>query len=306
LGGRHRRYDLIRLDAVRQFFFARFSWLIPLTLFCIGGCSTETDPPAATASHARIATLAPHLTELVFAAGAGDRLVGVSAYSDYPAAALELPLIGDAFAVDHEQLAMLEPNLLLAWQGGTPAHVVDELRRLGYAVEVIQIRKLTDVAGALRRIGELTDSADEANDVALKYMHGLQAFEQRYADADDVRVFYQVDKRPLYTINDRHYVSELIDLCGGSNVFSDLDGLAPTVSVEAVVERDPEAMFASSDAGDGAFDQWNRWPRIAANRYKNHFLMPADEIGRATPRLLIAAKAVCDALQVARANRDAA
>ena len=121
-----------------------------------------------------------------------------------------------------------------------------------------------------------------------------------------MRVFYQVDKRPLYTINDQHYVSELIDLCGGSNVFSDLDGLAPIVSVEAVVERDPEAMFASSDAGYGAFDQWDRWPHIAANRYKNRFLMPADEIGRATPRLLIAAKAVCEALQNARANRDAA
>ena len=201
---------------------------------------------------------------------------------------------------------MLNPDLLLAWQGGTPAHVVDELRRFGYNVEVIQIRKLADVADALRRIGELTDSIDEANDVAAKYTQGLQAFEQRYADADDVRVFYQVDKRPLYTINDQHYVSELIDLCGGSNVFSDLDGLAPTVSVEAVVERDPEAMFASSDAGYGAFDQWDRWPHIAANRYKNRFLMPADEIGRATPRLLIAAKAVCEALQNARANRDAA
>ena len=281
-------------------------WLIPFGLFCIGGCSTESDQPVSRAHHDRVATLAPHLTELVFAAGAGDKLVGVSAYSDHPEEALELPLIGDAFAVDHEQLAMLNPDLLLAWQGGTPAHVVDELRRFGYNVEVIQIRKLADVADALRRIGELTDSIDKANDVASKYTQGLQAFEQHYAGADDVRVFYQVDKRPLYTINDQHYVSELIDLCGGSNVFSDLDGLAPTVSVEAVVERDPEAMFASSDAGYGAFDQWDRWPHIAANRYRNRFLMPADEIGRATPRLLIAAKAVCDALQSSRANRDAA
>jgi len=178
------------------------------------------------------------------------------------------------------------------------------LRRLGYNVEVIRISTLADVADALRRIGELADSVDKAEDVALKYTEGLQSFEQRYADAEDLRVFYQVDKRPLYTINQQHYVSELIDLCGGSNVFSDLDGLAPIVSVEAVVERDPEAMFASSDAADGAFDEWDRWPHIAANRYKNRFLMPADEIGRATPRLLIAARAVCDALQVARANRD--
>ena len=304
MGSRHRGDDFVRLDAVRQFFFVPFSWLILFAPFFLRGCSTETDPPTPTAKHDRVATLAPHLTELVFAAGAGHKLVGVSAYSDYPAAALEIPLIGDAFAVDHEQLIVLEPDLLLAWQGGTPAHVVDELRRLGYNVEVIRISTLADVADALRRIGELTDSVNKANDVALKYTEGLQSFEQRYADAEDLRVFYQVDKRPLYTINQQHYVSELIDLCGGSNVFSDLDGLAPIVSVEAVVERDPEAMFASSDAADGAFDEWDRWPHIAANRYKNRFLMPADEIGRATPRLLIAAEAVCDALQVARANRD--
>jgi iron complex transport system substrate-binding protein len=304
MGSRHRGDDFVRLDAVRQFFFARFCWLILFAPFFLSGCSTETDPQTPTAKHDRVATLAPHLTELVFAAGAGHKLVGVSAYSDYPAAALELPLIGDAFAVDHERLIILEPDLLLAWQGGTPAHVVDELRRLGYNVEVIRISTLADVADALRRIGELTDSVNKANDVALEYTEGLQSFERRYADAEDLRVFYQVDKRPLYTINQQHYVSELIGLCGGSNVFSDLDGLAPIVSVEAVVERDPEAMFASSDAADGAFDEWDRWPHIAANRYKNRFLMPADEIGRATPRLLIAAKAVCDALQVARANRD--
>jgi len=174
-------------------------------LFFLTGCSTETDPPTPIAKHDRVATLAPHLTELVFAAGAGHKLVGVSAYSDYPAAALELPLIGDAFAVDHERLIILEPDLLLAWQGGTPAHVVDELRRLGYNVEVIRISTLADVADALRRIGELTDSANKANDVALEYTEGLQSFERRYADAEDLRVFYQVDKRPLYTINQQHY-----------------------------------------------------------------------------------------------------
>ncbi|NIA28196.1 MAG: ABC transporter substrate-binding protein, partial [Desulfobulbaceae bacterium] len=127
--------------------------LILFALSCLGGCSTETEPPAPTTSYSRIAALAPHLTELVFAVGAGQKLVGVSAYSDYPPAALELPLIGDAFAVDHEQLAILDPDLLLAWQGGTPEYVVDDLRRLGYNVEVIQISTLADVADALRRIG---------------------------------------------------------------------------------------------------------------------------------------------------------
>jgi iron complex transport system substrate-binding protein len=241
----------------------------------------------------------------VFAAGAGDALVGVSAYSDYPAEARQLPVIGDAFMVDQEQLAVLQPDLLLVWQSGTPAHVVDELRRVGYRVEVIQTRGIDDVGAALRRIGSLTGHEDNASAVATAFDAELTAIEQQYADEDDVRVFYQVSRRPLFTVNGEHYVSELIDACGGSNVFADLGDLAPTVDVEAVVERNPEVMLASSDAGDDAFAEWQRWPHIAANRYENLFIMPADAIGRATPRLLAAAQAVCDALQTARSRRAA-
>ena len=280
--------------------------LITSVLFCLSACSDKPEPVALEATYSRVVALAPNLTELVFAAGAGDALVGVSAYSDYPPAALELPVIGDAFVVDQEQLAILQPDLLLVWQSGTPLHIVEELRRIGYNVEVIATRNLTDVARALRRIGELTGYSDEAERVAAAYLDGLRSIEQRFADSDDVRVFYQVDRRPLYTINGEHYVSELIRVCGGSNVFSDLNELAPAVDVEAVVERDPEVMLASSDAGENAFAEWDRWPHIAANRYGNRFMIPADEIGRATPRLLNAAIVVCDALATAREKRATA
>jgi len=269
----------------------------------LAACSETAVPKTESATYSRIVTLAPNLTELVFAAGAGDTLVGVSAYSDYPSAALELPVIGDAFMVDQEQLAVLQPDLLLVWQSGTPAHVVDELRRIGYTVEVIQTRGVDDVGAALRRIGVLTGHQDSARDVAAALEAELNAIEQRYSGMDEVRVFYQVSRRPLFTVNGEHYVSDLINACGGSNVFADLGDLAPTVDVEAVVERDPEVMLAASDAGEDAFAEWQRWPHIAANRYQNHFLMPADAIGRATPRLLMAAQALCDALQTARGRK---
>jgi len=272
-------------------------------LLCLAGCSEKAVPKTDPGTYSRVVTLAPSLTELVYAAGAGDTLVGVSAYSDYPPAALGLPIIGDAFMVDQEQLAILQPDLLLVWKSGTPAHVVDELRRIGYNVEVIQTRGIVDVAAALRRIGGLTGYTDQAHKVAATFEAGLESLEQRYAGQDEVRVFYQVSRRPLFTVNGEHYVSKLIDACGGRNVFADLGDLAPTVDVEAVVERDPEVLLASSDAGEDAFAEWQRWPHIAANRYQNHFLMPADTIGRATPRLLMAAQAVCEALQTARSRR---
>jgi iron complex transport system substrate-binding protein len=271
------------------------------SLLC--ACSAPPEPPPAIIGQARVVTLAPNLTELAFDAGAGDALVGVSAWSDYPAAAARLPKVGDAFAVDRERLATLKPDLLFAWESGTPAHVVDELRRAGYRVETIRTRSLEDVARALRRIGELTGHRDTAERAARAYSDELAGIEAEYSGRDPIRVFYQVSARPLYTVNGEHYVSELIRLCGGRNIFADLGDLAPAVDVEAVVARDPEVMLASSDAGEDAFAEWSRWPGLAANRYDNHFLMPADEIGRATPRLVAAARAVCEALDTARANR---
>ena len=274
--------------------------LILASLFFLSACAERQEPALTADTYSRVVTLAPNLTELAFAAGAGSALVGVSAYSDYPAAARTLPLVGDAFTVDQEQLALLKPDLLLAWQGGTPAHVIDDLRSAGYRVEVLRTRGLDDVAAALRRIGVLTGHPETASRAATAYNKELQSIREANAGTDEVSVFYQVSARPLYTVNGQHYVSELIGLCGGRNVFGDLDELAPAIDVEAVVERDPEVMLASTDAGGDAFAEWSRWPNMTANQHANHFLMPADEIGRATPRLVQAAAALCDALNIAR------
>ena len=289
--------DLVWPDAVTR------GILPALALAGLLACSESPAPELPPASLSRIVALAPNLTELVYAAGAGDTLVGVSAYSDYPPAALELPVIGDAFTVDHEQLALLKPDALLAWESGIPAHVVEEMRGVGYRVEVIRSRSLNDVAIALRRIGDLTGHEAEANEAATAFTDGLQSLQHRFVSEQTISVFYQVARRPLYTINGEHYVSELISLCGGENIFADLNTLAPAIAVESVVERDPQVMLASSDAGNDAFAEWNRWPNLAAVRLGNQYLMPADEIVRATPRLLIAGEAVCEALKLARDKR---
>ena len=252
----------------------------------------------------RVITLAPHLAELAYAAGAGDTLVGVSAYSDYPNEVAALPVIGDAFVVDQELLALKKPDILLAWQSGTPQHVVDELRKQGYRVEVIRTRSLDDVALALEIIGQLTGFAATAEQAAADYRQGLAALADRYFAADPISVFYQIQKRPLYTISGDHYVSELIRLCGGQNIFSDLKKLAPLVGVEAVIERNPEILLVSSDSEDNALSEWDRWPDMAAIRFGNRYVMQADEIGRPTPRLLLAGETLCRALQEGRMNRD--
>ncbi|MCJ7592038.1 MAG: cobalamin-binding protein [Woeseiaceae bacterium] len=276
------------------------------TLVVVVACSEKPEAPPAPATAERIVSLAPNLTELLFTVGAGSQLVAVSAWSDYPREVLELPVVGDAFTVDQEQLALSNPDLLLVWESGTPAHVVDDLRGLGYNVVRIRTRSLNDVADALVQIGELTGHVAEAEKAAAVYRGELQSLRDRYSSLPQIRVFYQVAARPLYTINNEHYISELISVCGGENIFKDLSDLAPTVDVEAVVDRDPEVLLASTEAGDDAFAEWGRWPEMSANRIGNHFLLPADEIGRATTRVIIAGNAMCLALQQARINRDSA
>ena len=253
----------------------------------------------------RIVALSPHLAELVYAVGAGDRLIGVSAHTDFPEAATELPVVGDAFMLDLERLTILQPDLLLAWQGGTPVHIIDELQSRGYRVEVIRTMSLQDIPVALRRIGVLAGYRMAANTAADKFVAALDSLANLASQVAPIRVFYQVSIRPLYTINGEHYVSQLIEICGGRNIFGDLGKLAPLIGVEAVLERDPEVMLASTDAGPDAFSEWERWPTLAANRYANQFMMPAAEISRATPRLLDAGAAICSALEEGRRRRQA-
>ena len=295
LGCDHCGDDVVRHDAVKP------ASLVLAAL--LAACGQAQPPEPADKSTRRIVSLAPNLTELVYTIGAGDLLVGVSAWSDFPPEVLELPVVGDAFTVDQEQLRLAAPDLLLVWESGTPEHTIDELRSAGFNVASIRTRGLDDIAAAMTALGELTGMQEEAARAATAFRSQLQALRNENGNKVPISVFYQVSARPLYTINREHYISELIDVCGGDNIFSDLTELAPTVDVEAVVDRNPEVMLASTDAGDGAFDEWQRWPELAANRLGNQFQLPADEIGRPTMRVLAAGRAMCTAIDRGRTNR---
>lgn len=302
MGVRDLGADFVRLVCVKLI------CAVLVTVACASACSPAevATTVSETFTAKRIVTLAPNLTELVFAAGAADLLVGVSAYSDFPPAAKDLPVVSDAFTVDQEQLVLLKPDLLLAWKSGTPAHVVDELRAAGFNVETVITRGLDDVPAALLRIGELSGHDAHAVVAAEDFRQSIDEIRQQYLGVSEVSVFYQISTRPLYTINGEHFIGEILNLCGGRNIFADLSELAPSVSVEAVIDRNPEVLLAASDSGELPFTDWQRWDGLAANRLGNHFVVSAAEIGRATPRLLVAARQVCEALQVARMNRDAA
>lgn len=287
---------------------ASASLLLILFMSTVSGCEDIFGPapePDARQPARRIITLAPHLTELVFAAGAGDRLVGVVEYSDYPPAAGTLPRIGDAFRFDFEAIAALKPDLLLAWQSGTPAAAIDRLGDLGYRVVVLEPGRLSTIAEHLRLIGQLADSLPVATIAAEKYKQELERLRGRYRDATSLAVFYQISWQPLFTINKRHVIGEAIEICGGRNVFANLSELSPSVSLEAVLDSSPEVIIASQfdsrkDQGATELSGWSKWTNVPAVRDGNLFLLGADQMVRPSTRILDGIRVLCQHLDTAR------
>jgi iron complex transport system substrate-binding protein len=235
----------------------------------------------------RIVSLAPHVTELLFAAGAGKAVVGAVRYSDYPPEAQQVPLVGDYTALDLETLLSLKPDLIVAWQSGNPAAAIERLIKFNIPVYLSEPRRLADIATNLERLGQLAGTQTAADVASAEFRRQLQHLRTGFAAKSPVTVFYQIWDRPLITLNGAHMVSAVLELCGGKNLFADLPVLAPEVSMESVLKADPEAIIASGSASseDHGLGQWARWPALQAVRNKQLYFVEPDTIQRSTPRI---------------------
>ena len=196
----------------------------------------------------RAVALSPHLAELVFAAGAGDRLVGVVRYSDFPAEAARLPVVGDAFAINLEAIATLRPDLLLVWTSGLNPRQQQRLPSLGLPLYASEISRVAGIAQTLRQLGRLFGTEHAAEAAAAGTETRWAALRERYAGRPKVRVFYQLWHEPLMTVNDQHGIAEAIAACGGVNVFGQQSALTPTVGWEAAIAADPQIVVTGAEA----------------------------------------------------------
>ena len=248
----------------------------------------------------RIVSLAPHITELLFAAGAGGKVVGAVDFSNYPEAARKLPRIGSHAAFDLERIAALKPDLAIVWGSGNPPGQVAQLHRLGIPVFVSEPRRLEDIAASLRQVGMLAGM--QAEPAALAFTQRLASLRARYANAAPVNVFYEIWNQPLMTIGGGHVISHAITACGGRNAFAALTQPAANVELEAVLRANPDAIVASGMDQERPewLDDWRRWPQLKAVRQGNLFFIPPDLMQRHTPRILDGVEQLCAALDVAR------
>ncbi len=256
----------------------------------------------------RVVSLAPYLTENLFAIGAGERIVGTVEFANHPEAAKRLPRVGAYENLDAEAVVALKPDLVVAWRSGNPPAVLARLRALGIPVWTDEPGRIEEVAATLERLGALTGLDAQGGAAALAYRQRLDDLRARHAGRPPVRTFYQVWDRPLMTVGGRQIISDVIRICGGANVFAAQAALAPTVSVEAVIAADPEAIVASGMGEERPdwLDAWKRWKRMTAVARDNLFFIPPDLLQRHTPRLLDGAERMCAHLETTRGRRPAA
>lgn len=253
----------------------------------------------------RIVALSPGATELLFAAGAGDQVVGTVSHSDYPEEAQEIPRVGTYKRLDLEGLLAREPDLIIGWQSGNPGEQLQQLREFDIPLYLSEPRRFRDVATTLERLGVLAGTEQEAKRAADEFLGAIEELRDTYAETESVSVFYQIWPDPLMTINDDHLMGQATNLCGGNNVFGDLDSLTPRINRESVLERDPEAIIAGGmgEADRSWLNPWREFEDLQAVKRRNLFFVPPSTIQRPTPRLVKGVRILCRKLETARGRR---
>ena len=282
------------------------AWVVDLLLISFSGAAEIIDDegnlvrlekPAK-----RIISLAPSLTELVYAAGAGSRLIGVVEYSDYPASADSLPVVGRFDGLDIERILELKPDLIVAWQSGNPKSSITQLKNLNLKVYVAEPKNLSSIASHIEKLSVLTGTESRAQ-IAIQEFNSIYGeLKRRYNNKSKVKIFYQLWDRPIITVGGNELINDIIELCGGENIFGDLPQLAPKIDQESVLIRNPKVIVASGSNTERPqwLDEWELWPQLTAVAEENLYFIIPELLQRHTPRALLGTRQMCEYIDQAR------
>lgn len=250
----------------------------------------------------RIISLAPHITESLFAAGAGDKIIGAMAYSDYPEAAKKIPRVGGYASLDIEKIISLKPDLIIAWASGNNLNQIKKLEDLGFPVFMSEPLYPEDIANSIQRFGVLAATTNVSSVEVDKFLNHYKRLKEDNKNKVKLKVFYQFWNKPIMTINGKHLISKIINLCGGTNVFSNLHSLTPKISIEAVIDSKTEVIIAGDNGSKKLLwmSEWKQWTQIPAVKKERVYFINPDLINRAGPRILQGADALCELLDNAR------
>ena len=281
---------------------ALLALLISTTAFAVSAVDSDGRRVTLKAPAQRIVSLAPHVTEQLFAAGAGDRIVGASEYSDYPEEAKKLPRVASSGTVNLEAVIALKPDLVVAWKLEATAPALVRLESLGIPVFYSEPRRLAQIPGMIEALGELAGTDATARPLARSLRAEILRLEAEYGPRRTVTIFYQISEKPLMTVGGGQFVSDAIDLCGGRNIFAGSTVMAPVVNLESVIAADPMAILtARVDPADRSWEAfWRRFPGLFAVELDNLYTVPANEMHRHGPRAFAATRLLCERIDQAR------
>ena len=291
----------------KLFLFLALAVTLPLMLGSRTSLGESKPQPKVPLQAKRVITLSPHLTEIVDAAGGTSQLVSVSAFSNYPESVKKLPITSDARSIDLEKMKQLKPDLIIYWRGGTPETQIESIQKIfAHSAQIIFVepKKLNDIATDIEKLGQLLGTSALAQKNAANFRSEVAQLKKKYHNAQKrkVRVFYQVWAQPLMTLNHDHLISDIIELCGGEQLFAKEKLLVATVSKEAVVKANPEIIFTAVDAKQMKTD-WTMWqsiPQLAATQKKAFIEIDADTISRPSQRVLSGALKICSEIDKIR------
>jgi iron complex transport system substrate-binding protein len=293
----HPPVQLIRNLTLLCLFFSSHCSFAAISVIDDSGVKISLSSPAQ-----RIISLAPHTTELLFAAGAGKSIIAVTAWSDYPPQAKNIPSVGSATELDIERIIKLKPDLVVAWKNGNKPRQIAYLRKFGIQVFESEPKTFDAIADSIKKLSTLAGTEQIGQQQALAFQQKILALKNKYQQAAEVRYFYQIWQKPLMTLNGEHLISQALKICGGRNIFSELIPTAPTVNSESVIQRNPEVIFMSSEEKNIA-TQWQSFPNMIAVAHNNIFTFNGIIMNRAGPRMAEATEQLCEKLDLARQRR---
>ena len=258
--------------------------------------------PNETITYERIISLAPHITELVYSAGAGEKLVGVVEYSDYPIAARKLPIVGNSATINIESIIKLSPDLIIAWESGNRVQDIERLRSLGFKVWKTEIHQLEDIPNFIKTIGEKAGTIKKAQIKSSELLNTLNKTKQQYANQTVINAFYEIWHQPLMTMNGQQFISLALETCQANNIFADLPLLASEVNLESIIQRDPQVILLG---GESAFQEswhqdWLRYTELKAIKNQQIYKLDNDKYQRPTARLIEVLPELCKTIDKAR------
>lgn len=256
----------------------------------------------ANASTPTVITLAPHITELIFAAGAGKQIKATVNSSDYPAKARRIPRIGDGVNINAETLLTIQPDIVIAW---LPTQAVQALRPNLQAANIQLLfstpRTLDEVPLEILRFGKLFHS-QEAEKNARALQSRINTLRETYAHRSLVRVYIDLGAEPLYTLGNDPLLNHVLSICRGVNVYAGMSVAAPLVSLESILTQRPDAVVIASSSASKTEQRRKYWRSLglSAAIQGNTYSANPDLLFRPGPRLVDAAEQLCSDLDKAR------